>query len=838
MKNTTKTSKKILLSLLLVAMIVVLSVSLAACNREKTPERIVLEGYRDVFFQGDEFETGVDFAVYAIYDDGSRAQITQGYTVKKESGMDMGTPGDYVITVEYEGLKATYTISVNEPTNEIAKLTVDTTNAKTKFMLGDVFSFDGVRVTVLYNTSAGKTLEVTYGDLKKFSVTVTDPDGDVEDSAFEEFGRHTVTISAGETSVSYTVDVEGVNLSTVQNAIYVGKYGAQFVNEGKVRIINTIVGNSVASDYVYKFGDNYTFIGQGANETASAFGSEYHLSLDQTGKLVAVTVENGKIVPSTVYVPEAMNGVQYDLWWHDATEYGMEATIANLYSIVTKGKAVDYVESVDENNRTYKFSYGYLMHRVTGVSGRAYKGQIILSGDTISLNDGRYEYSLQRQGTGDGLTGTWVGENKKGETCTLVIREDETLDYTCGNDAYEKLTYSETGGIVVFEYGEDSDDYYFVNEVEFTLNDEYTITSAKFTQKHYTDGFSAGADGVTRLEDGAQYASKIDAEMTQTVGERTAKNTFSEDDLLLEDFDLILDGEVLGAEEVIYGMAGADITIRIGNLKPSTADLTYDLLYFSDGVGKADPSIFTCNGFAVYRNDNVIHLRLSNGGEWELVISSQNVTKRIRLSVTGRAPESLTSEVYQSAFNAFTEKDTATPMVGVPVYFRAEPNQYANGVYTAAIEGDAQGATLKLTQIDGVECWQFVAEKTGVYTIRMTSEVAENVSCVLKVTVVDLPDFDQMLTGTYHASDRNGGKYTLTFVRDGGKGVSGTLTVDYTPDDGEKQAQTLKFYVSEGDVEPTLEGRDGEELGVALKINVDGELVLEDRYENLLTLER
>lgn len=835
----TQTKKHIVFSLLLVAVSVALAISLAACNTTKKAERIVLEGYRDVFFQGDEFETGVDFTVYAIYSDGSRAEITDGYTVKKESGMDMGTPGDYVITVEYEGLKATYTISVNEPTNEISKLTVDATNAKTKFMLGDALSFEGVRVTVLYNTSAGKTLEVTYGDLRGFDVTVTDPDGNLTENAFEEFGRHTVTVSAGEISASYSVDVEGVNLTTVQNAIYVAKYGARFVNEGKVRITNTIVNNSVASDYVYKFGDNYTFIGQGANATADIFGSEYHLSLDpKTGKLIAVTVEDGKIVPSTVYVPAAMNGVQYDLWWHDDMEFGMEAAIANLYSIVTAGKAVDYTETVDAENRTYKFSYGYLMHRITGVSGRGYKGQILLNGDTISLNDGRYEYSLKREGAGDGVVGTWVGENKKGETCTLTIRADETLDYVCGGDSYEKIAYSEVGNVFVFEYGEDSDDYYFVNEVEFTMNDEYTITSARFTQKHYTDGFSAGADGLTRLDGSAEFASKIDAEMTQTVGERIAKNTYSENDLLLKDFDLIYDGDVLGEDDVIYGIAGGDVTIRIGNFQPSTADLTYDRLYFSDGVGKAEATIFTCTGFAVYRSDNLINLKLSNGGEWELVVTSQNVTKRIKLVVTGRAPESLTSEVYQSAFRSFTEKDSSMPTVGVPLYFRAMPNAYANGAYTPTIVGDAQGATLELTQIDGVECWKFVADRTGTYEIRMTSDVAQDVSCILTVTVVDLPDFDTLLAGTYHAADRNGGAYTLKFERDNSAVVSGTLTVEYTPDGGEKQTQLLKFYVSEGDIEPTLETKSGDELGVALRINVDGDLVLEDRYENQLALSR
>lgn len=847
-KMKLKTIKRIAFPLLLVAVFFATVLTLSACNTKEKPQRLELEGQREVFFVGDTFETGVDFAVYAVYKDGTRERITQGYTVKQESGMDMLSAGDYVITVEYEGLKAVYSVSVNEPTDEITKLTIDTSSAKTSFMLGDTLSLEGLRVTAQYKTSNGKTLEVTYGEdgLKKFDLTVTDPSGatqTTQKSVFEQFGTHTVTLSYNGISASYSVAVENVNLSSVKSAIYVAKYGAQFVNEGKMSITNT-VKTAITSDYVYAFGKNYTFIGEGivskdAEGKPTGYGSEYHLSLDPlTGKLVAVTMVGGEIIPSTLYVPSTMNGVPIDLWWHDTTSYGIEAAIENLYSIIANEDAVDCVEIADEATRTYKFSYGYLMHRITGVSGRAYKGQIVLNGDSLQLNDGRDSFSMSRVGSGDGLIGTWEGKNDKGQTWRLVIRDDDTLDYTCGDEKYENLSYKETGGIYLFEYGEDSDDYYFVNEVEFTMNGEYSIVSASFTQKHYTDGFSAGADGVVRPDGTAGVASTIRLEMTQSVGERTATNPHAGSDLLLTDFDLICDDELIEENTVIRGLAGDMLSIKITNLQPGTASLAFDVLSFSDGVGTPSSTIFTCNGYAVYRQDDVIRLTLSNGGDWTLVISSENVTKRIKLHVVGRAPEKLTTEVYRDALNSFAETDKASPMVGVPVYFRAVPNQYANGAYTAELLTKTGDATIELTQVDGVECWKFVSDTVGSYEIRMTSTQDETVSCILTVTVTDVPDYADLLTGTYQTTDGAGNAYTVKFERDSGANVGGTVTVEYTPKGGEKQTQTMRFCVSEGDIEPKLESLSGTNLGVAFKVDAAGRLKLEDRYGNLLTLTR
>lgn len=741
--------QKIIQTVLLVAVIALLAVGLAACSGEPELEKIEVEGYREDFFVGDTFETGTDFAVYAVYSDGNRERITDGYNIKHEAGFDMYVVGDYMITVEYGGKKAVYTVYVNEADSELRKLSVDTSGMKSRFVLGDTFEFAGLRLTATYANASGRDIVITYDNLSKFTVTVTDADGNVAEHAFEEFGKYTVTISSGKVAASFEVNVEDVDLETVGNAIYAAKYGHQYVNSGTLHKIDTIAA-SKTSDYEFTFGDNYTYIKSMQESEVYGMGvTEDHYSLDlETGKIIAAKLNNGVPAPSTTYVPEAMNGVPVGLWWQETTEYGMEAVIANLYKRGYPNSNGDYVETVDKDSMTYTFSYSYRLQRTTGVK---------------------------------------------------------------------------------------DDDYFFINTVSFTLGEKYAIKNASMKQVLYYTGFSLDENGYTKLDEGAKAAYTLEITMEQTVGEKTAQNPYGGDSLVIKDFDLFYDGAELTAEDVIYGNAGMDITIRIDNLQPGTTSLESDMPYFSDGVREADATIFTCDGFAVYRRGNIINIKLSGGGEWDLVITTKNVTKHVKLNITGAAPTKLTTEVYQSAFNAFAETPKVTPMVGVPVYFRAMPNDYANGSCTAEIIGDAEGTELKKAQINGVDCWVLTTTKAGTYEVVMTSTEAADVTCQLKVVVVDVPELDTLLDGTYTAVDTEDGVYKLTFKQTADAAItSGTVSVEYTTADGKTEKEELKFAVSDSDLTLILEPEST--LGVDIKVNASGKLVIEDKYGATYTL--
>lgn len=733
---------KIIRDILLVAAVLLMTVALAACKSEPQLEKIEVEGYREDFFVGDIFETGVDFKVYGVYDDGSRKEITEGYNVKQESGFDMYTVDNYMITVEYGGKKAVYTIYVNEADSELKKLTVDTSGMKTTLALGDSVEFPGIRLNAEYVNSSGREISVTYGDLKQFDVSVKDEDGNEIGNVFEKFGKYTVTVSADGVGASFTVEVKDVNLDTIGNVIYAAKYGSQYVNSGTMVKTDTVAA-SKSSNYSYRFGDNFTYIKtESVSEAYGAGVTENYYSLDEDGKLIAAQFDNGNQSPVTIYVPEAMNGVPVGLWWQAETEYGIEAVITNLYKYAVANANGDYAETIDQAKKTYGFSYSYRMVRTTGVK---------------------------------------------------------------------------------------DDDYFFVNKVEFTLGENYAIASASVTQILYYSGFSVDEDGHTKLDEGASPAYTLEIDVTQTTGERTEKNPYGGDALVIKDFNLYWDGDLLGEDDVIYGKAGESLTLRIGDLDPSDASFASDMLYISDGSSKGEPTIYVGNGFTAYRSDNIIHVKLVGGGDWEMVISTKQVTKRVKFSVTGAAPTELTSEVYKSAFNTFTETNKITPMVGVAVYFRAMPNEYANGAYTAELVDKNADVILEKAQINGVECWKLVASKAGNYQVKMTSTENADVYCILAVTAVEVPDLNAMLNGNYTATDNEDGVYRLTFKQTASAvATSGTVEITYIVN-GETKTENMKFTVSDSDLSLILEP-ESTVLGVAIRVNANGMLVLEDRY--------
>lgn len=734
----------------LVAVLAMVLAGLVSCgvSVEAGPDRIEVSGYIENFYVGDSFATGADLRVEAVYKDGTRQDVTAEAEIAQEKGMDMSVPGDYQITVSWGGKKCIYTVYVKDAPPALRELRLDTAGAKTSYQRGDVISLDGLKVTAVYQNEQGVMTEQVFDSLADFTITVQDPvGGEVSvKKALEELGTYTIRIAQGDVAVEYSITVEEILPTTMLKAVEAIKYAADKISGGELVITDTIAA-SLSTQYTYAFGPNYTYIATG--------GGERHYSLDETGKLVSVVLEGGSIIPDATSVAEAMDGVPIMLWWHEDTVYGIEAAIQNFYGRAVNNANGDLVESIDEATRTYSFSFGYVMERITGVDG---------------------------------------------------------------------------------------DDYFFVNSVTFTLDENNALITATLSQEQYINyasrsdqpNYSVDANGHATLTAGAKFSSKIDITVTQTVGERTAVNPYGKDAMTVTGFELMYDGKPLGEDDVISGDAGMDITIRIVDIQPETADLTIDKLYYSDGVGKAESTIFVGTGFTVHRNSespNIIRIRLSKGGDWELVLSTEKFTRWVKLSVTGAPPTSLTTEVYHAGFASFIKQGSVTPMVGASVYFRAMPDQYANDAYTVElVEGDAEGAEIIETEVNGVACRMFRATRAGRYEVLMTSKVAKTVTCRLVFEVVDIPDLGEMLTGTYHATDTEGGVYELVLAGEQtGETVSGSLTVRYTLDGAEK-TQLLTYEASSSDLSLVLTEVSGEPLGISLKVNSEGKLVLEDRY--------
>ena len=258
-----KSIRNFLVIILAVAAVVCAAVGLAACKNGDELKRLSIENAKIDFMIGDEFTLGDDCKIYAVYGDGSKKDVTAEAEIRKENGFDMNTPNDYQITVSYGGKREVYTIYVNDFTSVLRKIELDTEGVKKQYALGEEISYDGLTLTLTYENAQGRTVISKTNSLKNFDVEVKAENGTVIDEVFTVLGNYTVTVSQGNVKASYTVNANGVNISTVQSALYVGKIFKTELASGTQHVEGALRGSDEYFDeynYEYKFGNNYTYV--------------------------------------------------------------------------------------------------------------------------------------------------------------------------------------------------------------------------------------------------------------------------------------------------------------------------------------------------------------------------------------------------------------------------------------------------------------------------------------------------------------------------------------------------------------------------------------------------
>ena len=161
---------------------------------EPTLEKIEITGPdKTAYIQGEDLDlTGL--TVTAVYSDGNRTEVPEGsYTV---SGYDENAVGQQTITVTYEDVSASFTVTVEakeEPQATLEKIEI-TGPDKTEYVQGEDLDLTGLTVTAVY--SDGNRTEVPEG-----SYTVSGYDADT-------VGQQTVTVTYGGKTAEFTVVVE------------------------------------------------------------------------------------------------------------------------------------------------------------------------------------------------------------------------------------------------------------------------------------------------------------------------------------------------------------------------------------------------------------------------------------------------------------------------------------------------------------------------------------------------------------------------------------------------------------------------------------------------------
>ncbi len=368
--------RNIFIVILSIAAAACMAIGLAACQQEAKVTELVLENVKTDFTVGDEFTLG-DGVIYAVYSDGSKEDVTDKVELKKEAGFNMDVSDEYQITVSYGGKKEVYSIYVSASDNVLRKIELDTTGAKTQYSLGEAVSFEGLIVIATYETNQGRLVSFRYNSLKNFDVEIKSQNGTVIDDAFMELGNYTITVSQGAVKASYSVKVDGISISTVQSAVNIGKIFSKEVASGTQTGELSLQGKAYVDDaaYTYTYGDNYTYVketfekeifipgenGEDDRHITENAVNENHFSMVDD-EIFCARLENGTSMPNPTLTSDMMDGPKNTIWYSFLNVYGIENTIKELYKAALVCTNDDLVETADEANRTYSFTFSGLVN--------------------------------------------------------------------------------------------------------------------------------------------------------------------------------------------------------------------------------------------------------------------------------------------------------------------------------------------------------------------------------------------------------------------------------------------------------------------------------------------
>ncbi len=455
-----------------------------------------------------------------------------------------------------------------------------------------------------------------------------------------------------------------------------------------------------------------------------------------------------------------------------------------------------------------------------------------------------------------------------------------TARWSDNNDFVEEIIEAEDGTKVYsFSFGsaENSGDvsgYFSKIKVEFTLTDVYTVEDLYVEATVYTNGISGkvwdfdengNAYVIEGKENGTRYVSVIDFSQTlKEEGDVVPQNPHPTKEMYVQSFDVTYHGEIMQEGDVAEFASGArtDYIFAIKNVTPDTALVKYTFDGFKAYLREVndrgetidtpiDWNTMTTVGMSFYMKADTkeFYLNAQRAGKQQVVIKTvTGLEKVINCEISEQAPTVLYPMVYAYSDGLYEwitgeESIDQTIYVGQPLCFKsavpANEERYASAAYNVSVSPSVTGEDTRLigTSVGGEPATQFTTDKTGFYTITLTSKLDTTKVCYVNVEVKAAPTFAQLTSKVYtqkleYFGDSLSTEVTVSFegykaVNETVEGVStvvgyeATATV-VTPDGTEKL--TVTYNVSDGKIKSThLSGAD---YGFMININEAYGLVL------------
>ena len=306
--------KKILISFF---SIVILLVFLVSCQ-SSIVSSITIKGYQTTFTVGDTFNHN-GLLVEATTSDGN--QNVSDLVEVDSSQVDMSKPGVYAVVVKYQNIEKPYYITVEAVENEqrLKSLAIDTTNAKTTYLVGEKFTSENLGVIATYQNSNDTPDTVKYlTDLSEFTIIIRDKNNNNAPETFTSIGEYTVFVTQGTIRTSYSINVVEGNID-LSSAI-------TMADSNKGQVARGTVYNDISSDEEYAYKNKTVIYEFGSNLVSLEYGNNYECYSLNNG------VVSGYIVDKTNNTKENLTdldennlaGVKFTLGLGSINYYGAE----------------------------------------------------------------------------------------------------------------------------------------------------------------------------------------------------------------------------------------------------------------------------------------------------------------------------------------------------------------------------------------------------------------------------------------------------------------------------------------------------------------------------------
>ena len=222
------------------------------------------------YYQGDALDS-TGLALTATYNNGKTETVTTGFTC---SALDSSSAGQKTITVTYQGLTTTFSVTVIAV--NLVSVSVKTMPNKTSYFTGESFDQTGLTLTATYNNGNTETISSGISCTGFSSATA---------------GQKTVTASYGGKSTTFTVEVKAIVPTgiTVKTAPNKTEYFVGDSYDGTGLVVNVTYNNGTNKDITTGFTTSGFSSATAGKNTVTVSYEGFTATFDVTIKAVELT---------------------------------------------------------------------------------------------------------------------------------------------------------------------------------------------------------------------------------------------------------------------------------------------------------------------------------------------------------------------------------------------------------------------------------------------------------------------------------------------------------------------------------------------------------------------